>query len=220
MSEDRGSTTLRNSEALAPPRAQPIACFRVQLLGPLAVSRDEVPLDTARWQRWVDSLLILLVTSLGRRRSRDEIIDALWPDATPQAGASNLRYIVHLLRRNLGGGDPSPVLSERGWIVLSPAYGWEVDLERFEELIAAGQDVACLQEAAALRRGEALIEARYDDWAIPIRNRMQREWREVCLRLGHLHHARGAAEVALRWLDQALEADPLDEEALGEVPRC
>jgi predicted ATPase len=165
----------------------------------------------------VDSLLISLVTSLGRRRSRDEIIDAMWPEANPQAGASNLRYIMHLLRRNLGGGDPSPVLSERSWIALNPAYRWDVDLERFEELIASGQDIACLQEAAELRRGEPLIEARYDDWAIPIRARMQREWREVCLGLGRLHRACGAIEDALRWLEQALEADPLDEEALGDL---
>jgi predicted ATPase len=109
------------------------------------------------------------------------------------------------------------VLTERGWIALDPAYGWEVDLERFAELVAGPEDLDRLQEAAALRRGEPLVEVRYEDWATPIRSRIQREWRVLCLRLGNLYRARGVAETALRWFDRALEENALDEEALEAV---
>ena len=200
---------------LSAPSTPLIAHFRVRLLGSLAVSRGDVPIAAHRWQRWVGSLFMLLLTAPDKRRPREEIIGALWPEASPRAGASNLRYIVHLLRRNLGGGEPSPVLSERGWIALNGAYTWEVDLDCFEERIAASDDeITHLQGAANLWQGEPLLDARYEDWAIPIRNRIERKWSELCLRLGHLHRESGSPDAAIEWWDRAMEHRPFDEEAL------
>ena len=59
------------------------SCFRVSVLGPFALERDGEPVDTSRWQRRVATLFKLLATSPGHRRSRDEIVDILWPDAPP-----------------------------------------------------------------------------------------------------------------------------------------
>lgn len=199
-----------------PPGPEHGSHFDVLVVGPFALYRDGTPIDAAGWQRKVRSLFRILVTSPERRRSRDELVDMLWPEAGPDAGSRNLRVVLHMLRRGLGAADPPAILSEWGWISLNPAHEWDIDLERFVEL-AERDDIADLEEAAGYYRGEPLAEDRYEDWALAVRGRVQRLWQELCLRLARLHQERGAAAVAIVWLDRVLESDPLNEEALGRL---
>ncbi|HEX8919723.1 MAG TPA: AAA family ATPase, partial [Chloroflexota bacterium] len=198
--------------------------FRVWVIGPFAVERDGVPLEVARWQRRISGLFKLLVVSPRRRRTRDELLGLLWPDATEEAGGANLRLVVHRLRHALtaegavANEGPSPILVESGWVALNPAYIWETDLDRFSQLVTGEtDDIASLEEAVALHRGEALESEAYEDWATPYRDQVARQWRQACLRLAMLDRARGYSERAVEWLERLLEADPLDEEALREL---
>jgi DNA-binding SARP family transcriptional activator/class 3 adenylate cyclase len=191
--------------------------FQVRVLGSFELVRDGTAIDTRGWQPRVRSLFLLVATAPGRRRWRDEVIDLLWPDATPDSGSGNLRYTLHMLRRALGNLDPKPVALEQGWIVLNAAYRWGLDLERFEELASAHDDVDALEQAVSLYRGEPLTEARYDDWATPVRERAQRNWRDLCLRLTEACRAVGSQQEAAGWLERLLDSDPLDEEALREL---
>ncbi len=198
--------------------AQTRSRFRVTVLGPFEVCRDDASLDAGSWQRSVQTLLKLLVTSPERRRLRDEVVDVLWPDATPEAGASNLRYVLSLLRRHLRGGDPSPILADRSWISLNPGYTWAIDLARFEDLTAQGaSNRETMDELAALYQGEPLVEDRYEDWAAPLRAHIQRLWQETCRRFAHTLHQREQLEPALLWAERALAADPVDEESFQQV---
>jgi len=206
------------SEASASPSSETIPCYTVLVLGPFGVSRDGIALDTATWQRRSQILLKLLATSESGRRLRDEVIDLLWPEAEPEAGGRNLRYVLHMLRRDLGGGDPSPILSEREWISLNPRYEWEIDLQRFEHLASgAASDPQSLEEAMILYRGEPLLEDRYEDWAIPVRERTERTWRVVALGLAQEYRRLGVYDAAAGWAERLLEHDALDEEALQEL---
>lgn len=195
------------------------ASFRVLILGPFIVERDGADLDAACWPGRSAGLLKLLATAPGHRLSRDEIADQLWPEAMSEAGRSNVRYTVHLLRRALGGLDPPPVLSSHGWIWLNPAYCWDIDLEALDRDGGGEEDIPRLEEAASLFRGEPLIENRYDDWAAPIRRQLQRRWRDLCLHLGCLHRSSGTPERSVFWLRRALDADPADEDVLEELLR-
>jgi DNA-binding SARP family transcriptional activator len=191
------------------------AHFRISLLGAFALERDGVPIETGMWQCRVGSLLKLLATTPNFRRRRDEVIEALWPGTSPERGGCNLRTLAYRLRTALGGGHPPPVLTEQGWLALHPAYGWEIDLERFEDLAQAGlNDVSSLEAALALYRGEPLVEERYADWAIPVRERAYQMWRGVCLRLSDQYQETRALENALGVIRKVLAADPLDEEAM------
>ena len=188
--------------------------YRALVLGPFALKRDGALVDTSGWQRRIVTLFKLLVTAPDRQRLRDDLIDILWPDASPETGAGNLRMLIHRLRLALGG-DPSPILLEHAWVMLNPAYIWELDLEDLEALAGDPKvDVAALEQAAALDRGEPLVEDRYEDWTVPLRERAQRSWRALCLRLANLYQARGSHDDAARWFERALDRDPLDEEAL------
>jgi serine/threonine-protein kinase len=164
------------------------------------------------------SLFKLLIVSPDRRRHKDEVVDILWPDAGLDAGLSNLRITAHRLRLALGSQDPPGVLSEQGWVVLNPAYGWDVDIVQFEQLArSAGCEIPALEEALGLFRGEPLAEERYEDWAIPVRNRLQVTWRSVALRLSEGYQSSARHNDAVELLEQVLGNDRLDEEALRQL---
>jgi serine/threonine-protein kinase len=164
------------------------------------------------------SLFKLLIVAPDRRRHKDEVVDILWPDAGLDSGLSNLRITAHRLRLALGNQDPPGVLSEHGWIVLNPAYGWDVDIVQFEQLArSAGSEIPALEEALGLFRGEPLAEERYEDWAMPVRNRLQVTWRSVALRLSEGYQASARHNEAVELLEQVLRDDPLDEEALRQL---
>lgn len=200
------------------PSASGASHFDVLLLGPFSLFRDGRPLDTSAWQRKVHSLFRLLLTATDRRRSRDDLVAILWPDTNGEAGSRNLRVVLHMLRKALGAGDIPTILSEWGWVALNPAHEWDCDLDRFEELAASSeQSIAGLEHAAGFYRGEPLADDRYDDWAIAVRARVQRIWRDLCLRLAERHRELGALETTIAWLDRTLDSDPLDEDAMRRL---
>ena len=215
---DPAHRTEEQVEGSAPPSPARTSRYTVEVLGPFGVARDGEALDTDAWQRRSQTLLKLLVMSPDRRRLRDEVIDLLWPEAEPEAGARNLRYVLHILRRDLGGGDPSPITFERGWLGLNPNYQWEIDLQRAEELAASvDADPETLEGIMSLYRGEPLAEDRYEDWAVAVRERAQRIWRTVGLRLARVYRERAALEDCARVAALLLAQDFLDEEALQEL---
>jgi len=188
--------------------------YDILILGPFALYHDGTPVDAASWQRKVQTLLRILVTSPEKRRTRDDLVEMLWPETASEAGFRNLRVVLHMLRRGLGTSEVPTITSEWGWVALNPAHEWDLDLDRFEAAVAAGKDVQELEAAAGYYRGEPLSEDRYDDWAVAIRGRVQRTWHDLCLRLAALHQQSGTPAVAVRWLERIIESDPLDEEAL------
>lgn len=192
--------------------------FRVRLLGPLSLYRDDVQIDANAWQQRARSLFALLATAPEHRRQRDDVIDALWPEASPESAGGNLRFTLYLLRRHLAPSNVPTVISHRQVLALNPACCWEIDCDRFD-VLSRGDTMTALEEAAALYRGEPLIDFRYEDWAQPIQDSLRTTWRTLCYRLSSLAWERGAPQQAVGWLERVLAADPLDEETLQHLLR-
>ena len=149
------------------------------MLGPFTLSRNGHLLATGAWRPRLLALLRLLAAAPGLRRPREEVIDRFWPDSSPEAGSANLRDLLRLLRKALPDDAPL-VLLDGQWVVLNPVHAWDVDLVRFEALAeAAGDERVTLAAALALVQGEPLPEERYADWATPIRERVERQWRSL-----------------------------------------
>jgi predicted ATPase len=148
--------------------------------------------------------------------ARDEVIELLLPEAPVAAGVSSLKTLVYRLRRHLEpAGLPSPIVLDHGWVTLNPQCAWEIDADQLLRAgDEAGDDVLLLEHAVKLWRGEPLIDDRYEDWAIPVRQALQRTWRELCLRLVKQLRTQRELERAIGWALRLLEADPLDQEAL------
>jgi DNA-binding SARP family transcriptional activator len=117
------------------------------------------------------ALLALLALHRGEPVSADRLIDALWGDGLAAKPANALQAQIGQLRRTLGAG--AIVTTEAGYaLAVGPD---EVDVVRFEQLVAKGRRLAeagemalasaALGEALGLRRGEPLAEFAYAGFA-------------------------------------------------------
>ena len=117
------------------------------------------------------ALLALLALHRGEPVSADRLIDALWGDGQAANPVNALQAQIGQLRRTLGVG--AIVTTEAGYaLAVGPD---EVDVVRFEQLVAKGRRLAeqgemalasaTMAEALGLRRGEPLAEFAYAGFA-------------------------------------------------------
>src|SRR5262245_26999321 len=134
--------------------------FRV--LGPLGIRIDgtEVPAGGPK-QR---ALLALLLLSANRVVSRDRLVAELFPEQSVNAADHALRNHVSRLRKVLAPATEEPRLVARAPGYLLRVEPDELDIERFEELVASAREALAAGDAGAaadlLRRGEALWHGR------------------------------------------------------------
>ncbi len=137
--------------------------MRFGVLGPLEVIGDDgVPVDVGGRQARV--VLAALVAAGGRPVNVDALLEAVWGDRPPATAAGTLQSYISRLRRALPGAPL--VLDHAGYCLDLTEH--TVDLQRFEQLaaaghreLAAGRPVAArraLTDALALWRGPALLE--------------------------------------------------------------
>jgi predicted ATPase/DNA-binding SARP family transcriptional activator len=141
----------------------------VRLFGQLEAVVDSAPVPIRGTKQ--RALLALLALHRGEPVSADRLIDALWGDGQAAHPANALQAQVGQLRRTLGAA--AIVTAEAGYALdIGPG---EVDIVRFEQLVANGRRLAeegemalasaALGEALGLRRGEPLAEFAYAGFA-------------------------------------------------------
>jgi DNA-binding SARP family transcriptional activator/class 3 adenylate cyclase len=172
-----------------------------RILGPLEVLDEHkrpLPLGGQK-QR---AVLALLLLEGGRVVPTDRLVDRLWGEEPPRTATTSLQNTVSRLRKLLGAD--RLVTKPPGYAVrLEPE---ELDLTRFERIIATARELppepraAALREALALWRGPALADFQYESFALG----------EIA-RLEELH-----SSVLEDRIDADLEAGR-DSELIGEV---
>ncbi len=136
--------------------------MEVRLFGELEALDDGVPVPVRGAKQ--RALLALLALQRGRPVSADRLIDLLWGDGQAANPANALQAQIGQLRRTLG---PAAILTTEAGYALAAGPD-EVDVVRFEQLVAKGRRLAAdgelapasaaLGEALGLRRGEPLAE--------------------------------------------------------------
>ncbi|MBA2692481.1 MAG: tetratricopeptide repeat protein [Rubrobacter sp.] len=197
--------------------------LKINLFGRFRVWRGGNLVGDEEWdRRKTRSLLKLLLTRPGRVFSRDEIVEALWPDSSPASAERSLRVAVSLLRRVVEPGlDHGPgsryVVSRRPGYMFDREADCEVDAWEFEELwenAEAARNAENLDEAIRMYRsaldlskGEFLAEETYEDWAATARE----EWRErrlaALLELSECLALRGRYTEAIESCERAMALD-------------
>lgn len=179
------------------------------LLGPLEVMLDgrSVALGAPK-QR---AALVELLLRRGEVVSRAALIDALWPDAPPASALAAVQVYVHGLRRALGA---ERIETRNGGYLLGVAPG-EVDLDRFEALVARGEQALAvngyglaaedLRAALALRRGAPLAELEEPSF-VRGRSAIERRVVEAVELFAEAELAVGRHELVLLELEAAIEA--------------
>jgi DNA-binding SARP family transcriptional activator/predicted ATPase len=202
--------------------------LKIRLFGAFRVWRGERPIGSGEWGRQkTRSLLKLLLTRPGRGFSRDEILEALWPDTSPEAADRSLRVTVSLLRKALEPelerrADSRYILRQRpGYSFNRRAECW-VDAWQFERYQAeAGEAhraggleeaISGYRRALDLVRGEFLAEDLYEDWAVEARREWQERLLSVLSNLSECLALRGRYTQAVEACGRALELDGYREE--------
>jgi DNA-binding SARP family transcriptional activator/tetratricopeptide (TPR) repeat protein len=170
-----GHPTLRSMD-INPPALPPGALNRLEvfLLGRFAVAIDGTEVPGERWPSLRATQLVQLLGLQARHRlTRDEVIDALWPQLDPEAGAANLRKAAHHARQALGRHDG--IVLQAGEVLLWPERPLAVDTQQFEQradaALAAGDPAGCA-EVASSYGGDLLPGARFEPWAEAARERL------------------------------------------------
>jgi predicted ATPase len=139
-----------------------MAGVTLTLLGGFSATVDGTPVPDGAWRlRKARDLVKLLALSPDHRLHREQAMDALWPDRTPDSAANNLYQAVHAARRALG----QDAIGVREQLITLEA---DVDVARFEAAAEAARrtcTAAAYRAALDLAAGELLPENRYDDWA-------------------------------------------------------
>ena len=139
--------------------------MEVRLFGELEALDGGVPVPVRGAKQ--RALLALLALQRGQPVSADRLIDVLWGDGQAANPANALQAQIGQLRRTLG---PAAILTTEAGYALTAGPD-EVNVVRFERLVAKGQRLAAdgemapasaaLGEALRLRRGEPLAEFTY-----------------------------------------------------------
>src|SRR5262245_17941839 len=127
-----------------------------RLLGALEVLGDDgapVQLGGKRPR----ALLALLLLHVNEPVSTDRLIDGIWGESPPASAQGALQVHVHALRKALG---PDRILTRSPGYLVRVEPG-ELDCDRFEQLVAAGQP----HDALELWRGPALADVAYEPFA-------------------------------------------------------
>jgi DNA-binding SARP family transcriptional activator len=155
--------------------------MQVQLLGGFAVLVDGRAVPESAWRlRRAKDVVKLLALAQSHRLHREQVMEALWPERSPEAAANNLHQALHVARRALraAGGGPELLRLRDGVLDLCPEEDLVVDADIYLAAARAARvsgDLADCLVARALYRGELLPDDRYEEWTVARREALEQD---------------------------------------------
>ncbi|MEV6417801.1 BTAD domain-containing putative transcriptional regulator [Kribbella sp. NPDC051718] len=128
--------------------------FCIDLLGPLTVRHDRVPLSPGPIRQ--QAMLAVLALHANQVTSAEQLLDLVWDENPPSSGLRVIPTYVYRIRQTL----PPEVALERttgGYVLRLPPGA--LDIDRFESAMKAAEqaeDPSLYRDALALFRGEPL----------------------------------------------------------------
>lgn len=193
--------------------------LHIRCFGQFSVYPDSDHMSTIRWKTAkAEELFALLVHYQGRPKSKDVLIDALWPELEPEKSANLFRVTCTYLRS---------ALAEKGYvdILLRELDGYRIhtdmldcDLYKLREFARSADSVSLkeLEKFALLYSGEYL-EGKAYDWAAITRTQMESEYKIIQTRIADAHFSRGDSKKACAELQKILAHNPYDEETVERL---
>lgn len=183
-------------------------------LGRTTLQVGDALIQATAMRRKVAALVTYLLTRPGFTATREQVLEALWPDAPPEVGTNSLHQTVYFLRRELEphyADEASP-----GYVHLEGELVWlDPDLvdsasRRFSELASASR---ADDSASAIRlyHGRFAPEFEYEDWAIGTRDALHAAYLELVERTLRRHAANGEWVEGAEIARLALAVDPAAE---------
>jgi DNA-binding SARP family transcriptional activator len=144
---------------------------------------------------------------------RQRLAFLLWPDSTEAQARTNLRHVLHNLRRALPDADRFIEVTPRT-LRWRPDAPFLLDVAAFEAALdcADREPIGALREAVDAYGGD-LLEGSYDDWLLAEHERLRQRHLDALDRLSSLLAEHGEHAEAIRYAERLLRHDPLREDA-------
>jgi DNA-binding SARP family transcriptional activator len=194
--------------------------LRIRLLGDVDLRRGDVAVPALESAR-AESLLAYLLIHRDAPQPRQRLAFVLWPDSTEAQARTNLRHVLHKLRRALPDADHFLEITPRTLQWRPDAPCW-LDVEAFEEALGRARadhdPLGALREAVDVYTGD-LVAGSYDDWLVEERERLRALHLDALERVAALLEERGDHAAALRYAERLVQRDPLSETTCRRLMR-
>lgn len=200
--------------------------LHVQLLGEFHVTYADIPHASIHQARQ-RSLFAYLLLHRHAPQTRQQLAFLLWPDSAEAQARANLRRALHDLRHGLPDAEHFFQLEADTvqWRADAPLT---LDVAEFEHQLRQADEAArnaqypllraALEAAVALYRGD-LLNACYDEWILPERERLREQFLKTLERLILVLEDQGNYGLAIEYAQQLLRCDPLHETTYGHLMR-
>ncbi len=192
--------------------------IRIELFGNLQITHDQTPISAINTNR-LQSLLAFLALHSDSPQPREQLAALLWPESEESQARTNLRQLLHHLRRALPAGcnlletDNRAVLWRRDPECFIDIAEFNRALDRATASSRSG-DVAAereaLEEAARLYQDD-LLRGLFDEWVEPEREQYRQRLSQVLSRLAALLEERRDYAAAISHAERLVTHDPLRE---------
>src|ERR1051326_4872156 len=189
--------------------------IRIELFGNLRVIQAGQALNLLHRNR-LQSLLAYLALHSGEALPREQLAFTLWPDSSESQARTNLRQLLHHLRRALPP-DCDALVLETQTVSWRRDEAHSVDVLDFEAAIAAAAQGRETGDAHAERKQletaagiyqDDLLRGCYDEWLKPRRDRLREQLAHALHRLAD---ALSEPAEAIAYANRLLTLDPLRE---------
>jgi DNA-binding SARP family transcriptional activator/predicted ATPase len=192
--------------------------MRVGLFGNLRISFAGRPVTAVNTNR-LQSLFAYLILHSDAPQPRERLAFTLWPASTESQARTNLRQLLHNLKRALPA-ECDLLAIDHFAVQWRQDPSCSIDVAEFQAAIARAdiahkqpdreQEVESLQTAAQLYEDD-LLPSLYDDWLQPLREDYRRQLSSVLHRLASLFEERAEYAAAIPWAERLVALDSLNE---------
>jgi DNA-binding SARP family transcriptional activator len=179
----------------------------------ITVGGSTIPGTSVR--RKVLALLCYLLTKPSLAATRDQVLDALWPDLEPDVAVNSLNQTVYFLRRVFEpafSDDTSPgyIHHDSDVLWLDPELVDSRSIRAREAIRSAERDPTPenVDRVSRTYSGRFALDFAYEDWAGPYRDSLHAAYLEIIERAVTADTNAGSFDRAIGLARRALEADP------------
>jgi len=197
----------------------------IRTFGDFQVWRGGSRIGEHEWKGNQPKLLLKAIITWPTTVSKYVLIEDLWPEAAPETGEANFKFVLHHLRKALGPGLPTGFRSSyiclKGGLVTIDRVLCEVDLDSFLSLSERGRKAAdrgdlkrarfLYNAAIELYKGDLLPEDLYTPCVTLRREEVRKRYIDLLLRTAELYQNEGNSKKAIDCHTRIIEADPLFE---------
>jgi DNA-binding SARP family transcriptional activator/predicted ATPase len=191
---------------------------RINLFGNLRISTSGRPVTSVNTNR-IQSLIAYLILHGDTPQPREQLAFVLWPGSTESQARTNLRQLLHHLKRALPA-ECQLLVTDHSSVRWRQEASCEIDVVDFQAAIAdaasartendRAREIRSLTAAAQLCEDD-LLPGLYDDWLGPFREHYRQRVCETLRRLATLFEEQMEFATAVPFAERLVALDPLGE---------